>query len=510
MADPLGQLEPGNIDLHNRPRVRNADGSVSTVRSVSMNFGDGEVLLPTVSDDGRIMTDDEAADQYRKTGRHLGRFSTPDHADAYAQQLHNDQEREYVGTESPMADDTPQALSQRAADMVRSKGAPLNAENLNRASLALARGQETTDFDAMLDGAANGRNAAPKPRKPAANQNKPPETPKAGDGPAPTNTNAQTTTQPAQAAARAAREPSPSATGSDEMGMYLPGGKPQTMDTVTASTAPKPQGMTVEQYIDSMTPAAPYMGNPTGGDPVSTRTLSDLVTGAPGAQASTSLPLKDRVPQTSYTGDPNQVSGSVAPVQSNPTVSPQTANAVPTTADAAQQPVAGQPQSFQDYLASKGGSRQFVEDFLRRPETGLLMGGRGLNVGAGLAGGARGVLTRPMPPVVGSNTALRPGAVPPPDLSVPPGPSMVGGGGTPALPSSYGPPIPRGNLNTVPPQGPIPMGPTGNTAIPMGTPRPISTPRITNERGNTGAMQDTRAARQAAINALIRSQSGAR
>ncbi len=90
-----GQLQAGNIDLNNRPVVHNPDGSISTVRSISANFDGREVLIPTVSEDGRILSDDDAIAQYQKTGRNLGIFDTPDNATAYAQSLHQDQERLY-------------------------------------------------------------------------------------------------------------------------------------------------------------------------------------------------------------------------------------------------------------------------------------------------------------------------------------------------------------------------------------------------------------------------------
>lgn len=95
-TDVPGLLVPGNIDLKSRPVVKNDDGTISTVRSMSFQDDDGaETLIPTVSDDGRILSDDDAVDLYRTSGKHLGKFSDPNAATTYAEQLHEEQAKMY-------------------------------------------------------------------------------------------------------------------------------------------------------------------------------------------------------------------------------------------------------------------------------------------------------------------------------------------------------------------------------------------------------------------------------
>lgn len=91
-----GLLEPGNIDIHNRPVVKNGD-KISTVRSISINEDGKEILIPTVSDEGKLLSDKEAIDLYHRTGKHLGKFDSVANANAYAEKLHQQQDKEYSG-----------------------------------------------------------------------------------------------------------------------------------------------------------------------------------------------------------------------------------------------------------------------------------------------------------------------------------------------------------------------------------------------------------------------------
>lgn len=91
-----GMIKQGNLDLNNRPVVHNEDGSISTVKSMSMEIDGKEILIPMVSKDGKMMTDEQAMQKYFDTGENLGVFKDAASATKYAESLHNDQATQYA------------------------------------------------------------------------------------------------------------------------------------------------------------------------------------------------------------------------------------------------------------------------------------------------------------------------------------------------------------------------------------------------------------------------------
>jgi hypothetical protein len=90
-----GLIEPGNIDLNNRPVVKNANGSISTVSSMSIEADGKEYLIPTISKTGEKWTPEQAIANFRKTGEHLGAFKDVQSATKYAKELHEQQAKQY-------------------------------------------------------------------------------------------------------------------------------------------------------------------------------------------------------------------------------------------------------------------------------------------------------------------------------------------------------------------------------------------------------------------------------
>jgi hypothetical protein len=89
------QQQSGNIDLTNRPKVSNPDGSYSTVRTIGIEIDGGRhVNIPTVIN-GKVVSNEEAINYFKKTGQHLGMYKNQKEADAAAKQLHTQQETYY-------------------------------------------------------------------------------------------------------------------------------------------------------------------------------------------------------------------------------------------------------------------------------------------------------------------------------------------------------------------------------------------------------------------------------
>lgn len=111
-----GLVTPGNIDLANRPIVKNADGTTSTVKTATFGIDGGRtVLLPTIVN-GAPVSEADAFKHYQQTGEHMGIFQNEDAAEKYDQNLHN--QMEWNGPPG-----SPQAAWQASAAQPTSAGA---------------------------------------------------------------------------------------------------------------------------------------------------------------------------------------------------------------------------------------------------------------------------------------------------------------------------------------------------------------------------------------------------
>jgi len=94
-----GRFGRGNIDLNTRKVfTKDLSKGYSSLESISVNFGGHEVLIPTVDNDGKLMSEQEAIDRYKETGEHLGEFRTPEEASKYAVELERRQNAFYENT----------------------------------------------------------------------------------------------------------------------------------------------------------------------------------------------------------------------------------------------------------------------------------------------------------------------------------------------------------------------------------------------------------------------------
>ena len=84
---PTGLLEKGNIDLVNRKQLNNADGTISSVSTMTVEMDDKTYLIPSVID-GKRLSQKEAISHFNKTKEHMGVFKTQKDADLYDEALH--------------------------------------------------------------------------------------------------------------------------------------------------------------------------------------------------------------------------------------------------------------------------------------------------------------------------------------------------------------------------------------------------------------------------------------
>lgn len=80
-------IETGNINLNNRPLVFNSDGSISTVRSITIEQDGKHFIIPTLSPSGTQLSEEQAVQMFRQTGQHLGAFSSQKAADSAARDI---------------------------------------------------------------------------------------------------------------------------------------------------------------------------------------------------------------------------------------------------------------------------------------------------------------------------------------------------------------------------------------------------------------------------------------
>jgi hypothetical protein len=92
LKDYPEMVVPGNLDLSNRPQTFNKkEGGTSSVYSMSIGEEDAAgneltVLIPRVRKDGKIMSEKEAIEYYRKTKEHMGKFRSVEAADRYSKE----------------------------------------------------------------------------------------------------------------------------------------------------------------------------------------------------------------------------------------------------------------------------------------------------------------------------------------------------------------------------------------------------------------------------------------
>ncbi len=87
MVNYPGMISPGNIDIANRPKLQNEDGSYSTMSTITIGVDGKTALIPTVID-GIRYSNKEAIDYFKKTNESFGIFDSEQSANKYDEQMH--------------------------------------------------------------------------------------------------------------------------------------------------------------------------------------------------------------------------------------------------------------------------------------------------------------------------------------------------------------------------------------------------------------------------------------
>lgn len=81
-----GLEQQGNIDVSKQPIVQGNDGNVSTVHAITHEVNGKTVLIPNTID-GKVVTDAEAIEQFKQSGKHMGVFKNKSSAEKYLTKL---------------------------------------------------------------------------------------------------------------------------------------------------------------------------------------------------------------------------------------------------------------------------------------------------------------------------------------------------------------------------------------------------------------------------------------
>jgi hypothetical protein len=100
-GDWKGMTQYGNLNLDKRPVVRMPDGNIATTRPMSFALDGKHVVLPTISKDGRVLSPQQALEEYRTTHEYLGVFDSSEHANAYIDAVNTAQQNRYSTNPDP-------------------------------------------------------------------------------------------------------------------------------------------------------------------------------------------------------------------------------------------------------------------------------------------------------------------------------------------------------------------------------------------------------------------------